>query len=551
MEEIADTLAPIIAACKRSAHLVVVSPHWIENWVTEPSPALRTQARRLIDLGCDAIFGHSSHLLHGIEVYRNRPIVYDMGSILMDNISGHADLKYSAVFELSLQGHQLHRLIVHPVVLGGGSVSAAEGTDAERIIGRLYALNGLGAARCNLHMGKLTVAFEPQKAGSPVIGSAHARGGSSDDDDAPFPNAALPDPSLYPRHNFEPLHFENGYALIGVECVEACHVRAGFALKTVIRTGPPFDRECDIHLHGVSRCYGERFDEYHLVAGGRVDERQWHAGTVVIDDHFVRLPRHVKAGVYDLFFGFTAPDHRPCLRTAESAPMAHIATLYILPGGIDTHASGIDWDGRLPHPLRERFEREFITEPETFLMREIQRVLEAEKAETPTSFAVEAISQKYGYLPKRSIVYITLSADTGTVSLRWGSIRNDLARSLRRDIEILRTHPRFAAWEKAEERRIDVEIMTEEREIETIDETSAGTAQGLKVVAGKASYLLLPSECVQQRLRSTGEKMACLLRRHGVLETMQRQHLFLLSSVRISEAAGSVWVERYGRTTEG
>src|SRR5262249_46500622 len=59
--------------------LVVFTIHWGPNMVQRPTPRFRRFARAVIDAGADVFFGHSAHIVQGIEVYRERPIIYDAG----------------------------------------------------------------------------------------------------------------------------------------------------------------------------------------------------------------------------------------------------------------------------------------------------------------------------------------------------------------------------------------------------------------------------------------------------------------------------------------
>lgn len=41
----------------------------------------------MIDAGADLIFGHSCHVFRGVEVYKNRPIIYSAGDFIDDYAS--------------------------------------------------------------------------------------------------------------------------------------------------------------------------------------------------------------------------------------------------------------------------------------------------------------------------------------------------------------------------------------------------------------------------------------------------------------------------------
>jgi poly-gamma-glutamate synthesis protein (capsule biosynthesis protein) len=80
-----ERIARCIAKVKRDRDIVVVSIHWGANWGYRLPRPHRDFARRLIDeAGVDVIHGHSSHHPLGIEVYRDKPILYGCGDLLND-----------------------------------------------------------------------------------------------------------------------------------------------------------------------------------------------------------------------------------------------------------------------------------------------------------------------------------------------------------------------------------------------------------------------------------------------------------------------------------
>ena len=78
---------------RRAGDIVIVSLHWGPNWGFDVDPAEQEFARGLVaEAGADIVHGHSSHHVKGIEVYRERLILYGCGDLLNDyeGIGGHA-----------------------------------------------------------------------------------------------------------------------------------------------------------------------------------------------------------------------------------------------------------------------------------------------------------------------------------------------------------------------------------------------------------------------------------------------------------------------------
>jgi poly-gamma-glutamate capsule biosynthesis protein CapA/YwtB (metallophosphatase superfamily) len=75
---------------KSDSHLRIVSIHWGPNWAMKGEgeqdlAARREFAHRMIDeCGVDMIYGHSSHHVRGMEVYREKLILYGAGDIIND-----------------------------------------------------------------------------------------------------------------------------------------------------------------------------------------------------------------------------------------------------------------------------------------------------------------------------------------------------------------------------------------------------------------------------------------------------------------------------------
>jgi poly-gamma-glutamate capsule biosynthesis protein CapA/YwtB (metallophosphatase superfamily) len=98
---------------------VVASIHWGGNWDFDVTPQQRDFAHGLIDTaGVDVVHGHSSHHVKGIEVYRDRPILYGCGDFLNDyeGIGGYEAYRgdLALMYFPTLLGGRLARLALTP-----------------------------------------------------------------------------------------------------------------------------------------------------------------------------------------------------------------------------------------------------------------------------------------------------------------------------------------------------------------------------------------------------------------------------------------------------
>lgn len=111
-----DTAAQLVKAAKKKADIVVVSfhggaegeaaqnvPRTTEIFVGEKRGNLPLFAKTVVDAGADLVLGHGPHVLRGIEVYKDRLIVYSMGNFAtygMFNLKGPQGL--TVIFEIRL-----------------------------------------------------------------------------------------------------------------------------------------------------------------------------------------------------------------------------------------------------------------------------------------------------------------------------------------------------------------------------------------------------------------------------------------------------------------
>jgi poly-gamma-glutamate capsule biosynthesis protein CapA/YwtB (metallophosphatase superfamily) len=126
-----------VRAVKRRGDIVVASLHWGGNWGYTVPRAHTAFARRLIDeAAIDILHGHSSHHPMGIEVYRDRPILYGCGDFLNDyeGIGGYEafrpDLALMYFVSMDPATGRLLRLEMTPMQLRRFRVHRASHEDA-------------------------------------------------------------------------------------------------------------------------------------------------------------------------------------------------------------------------------------------------------------------------------------------------------------------------------------------------------------------------------------------------------------------------------------
>jgi poly-gamma-glutamate synthesis protein (capsule biosynthesis protein) len=123
---------------KQPADIVIASIHWGENWGYDIPLAQRTFAHRLIDeAGVDIIHGHSSHHVKGIEVYKEKLILYGCGDFLTDyeGIGGQEEFRgdLALMYFVSMESSRgkLARLHMTPMQMRRFRASRMSDTDAQ------------------------------------------------------------------------------------------------------------------------------------------------------------------------------------------------------------------------------------------------------------------------------------------------------------------------------------------------------------------------------------------------------------------------------------
>ncbi len=95
-EKTVEDIKEAALAVKQLEDIVVASIHWGGNWGYAVPRGQTEFAHKLLEhAGVDVIHGHSSHHVKGLEVYRDKLIIYGCGDFLNDyeGISGHKSFR--------------------------------------------------------------------------------------------------------------------------------------------------------------------------------------------------------------------------------------------------------------------------------------------------------------------------------------------------------------------------------------------------------------------------------------------------------------------------
>ncbi len=93
-------LVTMIKHCEEVADYTVVSFHWGGEGRITPKQYQKEFAHLSVDAGADLIIGHHPHVLQGVELYRNRLIVYSLGNFAFGSYTRRS--KDSAILKVYL-----------------------------------------------------------------------------------------------------------------------------------------------------------------------------------------------------------------------------------------------------------------------------------------------------------------------------------------------------------------------------------------------------------------------------------------------------------------
>jgi poly-gamma-glutamate synthesis protein (capsule biosynthesis protein) len=134
-----------VAALCDEGRTVIVGIHWgvPEKWMSPAFDRLaeyqRPLGHALVDAGAAVVFGHHSHSLHPIEVYRGRPIFYSAGNFLFEDPRSFMAPE-SVIVQASL-GPRLGVTLVPAVLDADGFPRLATGGEARRVLAWLEELS--------------------------------------------------------------------------------------------------------------------------------------------------------------------------------------------------------------------------------------------------------------------------------------------------------------------------------------------------------------------------------------------------------------------------
>ena len=157
-EDVGRFLTSIAAARKQSSLVIAYNHnHYWETQIADIPPWQKQLARRCIDAGASIFVSHGAPILQGIEMYRGRPIFYDLGNFIYQSPS--ADNPYgpetwrSVIADCRFDGDTMTGATLTPITLNPeglngpsdfetkGRPAIAKGDDAKSVLDHLAGMS--------------------------------------------------------------------------------------------------------------------------------------------------------------------------------------------------------------------------------------------------------------------------------------------------------------------------------------------------------------------------------------------------------------------------
>ncbi|MCL4416711.1 MAG: CapA family protein [Actinobacteria bacterium] len=130
----AKYLLKLIKKTRDDVDFLIVSAHWGPNWGYSPPVGHISFAHALIDMGADIIFGHSGHVFRGIEIYKEKPIIYCAGNFVDDYAVDEIERNdQSFIFEIHADNNKFTQINLYPTVIRNFQALRARGFEMEEI----------------------------------------------------------------------------------------------------------------------------------------------------------------------------------------------------------------------------------------------------------------------------------------------------------------------------------------------------------------------------------------------------------------------------------
>ena len=126
-----SNLINMIKSTKANADYVITLIHWGKENSHDLEEVQKTTSKMYIDAGTDIIVGTHAHVLQGIEFYKNKPIIYNLGDFIFNE-----ETKETGIFQVKLNENNLEYYFI-PALEKNEYTSLLKNEEKERVIKNL------------------------------------------------------------------------------------------------------------------------------------------------------------------------------------------------------------------------------------------------------------------------------------------------------------------------------------------------------------------------------------------------------------------------------
>jgi poly-gamma-glutamate capsule biosynthesis protein CapA/YwtB (metallophosphatase superfamily) len=143
-----------IEKIRHDTDIIVISLHWGVEDSFEVTSDQREFAHKLIDGGADIILGHHPHRFQGIEVYKDKPIIYSMGNFIFDQ--NNPSNQESFIVDMQITDKRLISMELIPVrTISKTHIIIPKGEEAKELLKRELELCGKLGSKCAIADDKI------------------------------------------------------------------------------------------------------------------------------------------------------------------------------------------------------------------------------------------------------------------------------------------------------------------------------------------------------------------------------------------------------------
>lgn len=128
-----------VGSAKAKADIVIVAYHGGDERSDTPKQVQKEIAYTALDAGAAMVIGHHAHVLQGIELYKNRPIIYSLGNFLF--LSKEKKCYDTMIVRARFNKQDIESLEIIPVRISDAFVRRAHTNESKRILDTLKTLS--------------------------------------------------------------------------------------------------------------------------------------------------------------------------------------------------------------------------------------------------------------------------------------------------------------------------------------------------------------------------------------------------------------------------